>query len=556
MAKWKQSGNYSTVEDFLLQHGLEPHELINPHLIDPSEIENLTKAADIIVRQGIWSERPIYIVGDYDVDGITATAILVKLLKFFLADPIPIIPKRFTDGYGISEALIQGIEDSLIITVDNGISAAVPIAEAKRHGNLVVVLDHHLPVGELPEADVLVDPHIHPENNGFVPFCGAGLAYMLARYIAKSASEAELAELGNVQNLFGDITLLAAIGTIADVMPMVGSNRWIIKHGLAIANGKKKVSISAGLAEVIKLADFPFDEDSVKFKIAPILNAPGRLYNAGSTSTLKALLCEDQIQSVQYAEAMKSINEDRKRLVSDHLQHIMPDVQSGGAEQSKIKLIMAEDLPEGLTGIVASKVADQTKCPAFVLTRVKSEPGLLKGSGRSYGNADLSGLIPYVKDMLVSGGGHAGAAGISVMEDKLEALRAAMEAYMEDLGYAPPEEAETYDIVIHENDVKKTLEDVMRYAPYGEGVPKPIFMLSGMECIDKFGCGWYRLMGADKSHLKLFGSSVDAIAFHMANEYQAEGCPACVDLIGSVGTNTFNGVTSLQFSATALRKIV
>ena len=173
---------------------------------------------------------PVVIVGDYDADGVTATAILVKLLHHFGVSPRAIIPRRFTNGYGITHSLVEGISHSLLITVDNGIAAVEPIQAAKAAGNVVLILDHHLPQAEIPPADVIVDPHLHPERNGYEHYCGAGLAYKLAEYLCREASSQEK------KDLFFDLLVLACLGTLADVMPLTGDNRRLVMSGLAVIN--------------------------------------------------------------------------------------------------------------------------------------------------------------------------------------------------------------------------------------------------------------------------------------------------------------------------------
>ena len=189
MQQWKKRGTYHSVLEAIQEmSGLTEEELLSPSHIEPNRIQNIPEAAECIRACAITQGMPVVIVGDYDADGITSTAILVKLLGHFGVRTKTIIPKRFTDGYGISESLIQGITNSLIITIDNGVSAIEPIRAAKAAGNTVIVLDHHLPQDTLPEADLIVDPHIFPEKNGYEHYCGAGLAYKLAEFLCASES--------------------------------------------------------------------------------------------------------------------------------------------------------------------------------------------------------------------------------------------------------------------------------------------------------------------------------------------------------------------------------
>lgn len=557
MPRWKRNGDYISVEDYLQKKGFVLEDLTKPSRVQPEEIENLAEAAELIREQGLWGGMPTYIIGDYDVDGITSTAILVRLLRFFGANPTPIIPRRFTDGYGVSGKLVKDIRDSLIITVDNGISAVEPIAAAKEQGNLVVVLDHHLPSDTLPAADIIVDPHIHPERNGFVPYCGAGLSLKVAQYIAKTTPKEELEKHGNIMRLFSELLFLSTIGTIADVMPMIGDNRWIIQHGLRAGN--KDVD-SPFLTAMISHVGLPVDEETIKFKIAPLLNAHGRLTDDGGLITLQALISRDYTKKEENLTAMIQANEERKRLVDDYMNRFtehMADMEP--MNSSKITLLRYDDMPEGITGILANKMAELLHCPVFVFTPSNINKDILKGSGRTYNSIDLSGLVPSVSHIIEGGGGHAGAAGISVRASRFHELKTAMEEFMESLEVEQCDSAMSYDIEIHEKDVPEALKALNKYAPYGEGVPKPVFMLSDFKCSQKQGNSWYRYMGAGETHLKLFGETIDVVAFGLAGRYGCESCPQCVDLIGSIGTNHFNGRTYLQFLASdfsghALRK--
>lgn len=352
MQQWKKRGTYHSVLEAIQEmSGLTEEELLSPSHIEPNRIQNIPEAAECIRACAITQGMPVVIVGDYDADGITSTAILVKLLGHFGVRTKTIIPKRFTDGYGISESLIQGITNSLIITIDNGVSAIEPIRAAKAAGNTVIVLDHHLPQDTLPEADLIVDPHIFPEKNGYEHYCGAGLAYKLAEFLCASESSQQK------KGLFFDLLVLACIGTLADVVPLTGDNRYLVIAGLRVINHKTWFyQLSSGIQAILNLADRPYDEDTIKFQIAPILNAAGRLYNAGSSSVLKALLSEDDTQSLVFASKMKQINEERKRLVT----HWLTIAAAAAEEQSQAPLltVCCPGMPEGILGILAGKLAE------------------------------------------------------------------------------------------------------------------------------------------------------------------------------------------------------
>ena len=338
MQAWRKRGEAQSVLEAILARSEETEEdLLSPFPVAPEEVEGIPAAADLIVRCALQGGMPVVIVGDYDADGVTATAILVKLLRHLGVEPETIIPRRFTHGYGITTPLIQGISHSLLITVDNGIAAPEPIRVAKAAGNVVLILDHHLPQAELPPADVIVDPHLHPERNGYEHYCGAGLAYKLAEYLCGEEEPEEK------KKLFFDLLVLACLGTLADVMPLTGDNRRLVMSGLQVINRESWYrQLSPGLRAVLDLASRPYTEDTIKFQTAPILNATGRLFDAGSSSVLKALLETGEAAAVAYAAKMKAINQRRKDLVAQWLAAV--EEAAAGREEDPILLVRCQGI--------------------------------------------------------------------------------------------------------------------------------------------------------------------------------------------------------------------
>ena len=546
MQQWKKRGDYRSVAEAVQgMSGLTLEELRSPAHVEPETIENLAACGEALKQWAIQDGLPVVIVGDYDADGITSTAILVKLLRHFGVTPQTIIPRRFTDGYGINETLIEGISDSLIITVDNGIAAVEPILAAKEAGNKIIVLDHHLPQETLPPADIIVDPHIHPEKNGYEDYCGGGLAYKLAEYLCAGQTAQEK------KSLFFDLLVLSCLGTLADVMPLTGDNRYLVTQGLRIINHDGWYpQLSSGLRAVLDLAQRPYDEDTIKFQIAPILNAAGRLYNAGSTSVLKALLSQDEAQATGFAAKMQQINERRKTLVTQCLEQAQ--VAASYRADDPILIICCEGIPEGIIGILAGKLSEAYQKPAFVFSPIASLSGILKGSGRSYGDYDLFPLLQVVAPYVETAGGHTGAAGISVAQESYEEMAAAIQAYAVEHPPAEPDDSLYYDLELREEELSLALNELKALAPYGPGVEKPVLMVRDYQLLPK-GYHSHRLMGRSNEHIKLFGTQSDAVGFHLSQTYQELGNPECVDLLGTVGENRFQGRTTLQFQFEAIR---
>lgn len=549
MQVWQKRGNATTILEAILARaeGSE-EELLAPCPVPPEAIDGIPAAADLIVRCALQGDMPVVIVGDYDADGVTATAILVKLLHHFGVSPRAIIPRRFTNGYGITHSLVEGISHSLLITVDNGIAAVEPIQAAKAAGNVVLILDHHLPQAEIPPADVIVDPHLHPERNGYEHYCGAGLAYKLAEYLCREASSQEK------KDLFFDLLVLACLGTLADVMPLTGDNRRLVMSGLTVINRDSWYrQLSPGLKSVLDLSPRPYTEDTIKFQTAPILNATGRLFDAGSASVLKALITTEPTAAAGYAAKMKAINQRRKDLVAQWLAAV--EEAAAGQEEAPILLVRCQGIPEGIVGIVAGKLSEAHQRPAFVFSDIASAPGLLRGSGRTYGDFDLSPLIPVVTPFAESAGGHAGAAGITVSEGQYGPMGQAITQWAQD--NRPPAADDTlyYDLDVTEADLPAVLSVLKAHAPYGPGAEKPVLALRGLR-LQTRGGQCYRLMGKGHEHLKLFGQVSDAVGFDLTAAYLDLGCPGTVDLLGVVEENQFLGKTSLQFQFHAIRPCV
>lgn len=532
----KNKAGYRTVEEAILGLSQQSeYDLLCPEPVSPSSIEGLEIAAAEI-QAAIAKGMPIVIVGDYDTDGITGTAILTMLFQYLGCDPKTVIPKRFTDGYGVSEKILQGIEDTLIVTVDNGIVAGEVLDVAvRKHRNRVVVLDHHLPDGREPKhALSVVDPHLAPQNNGFTEYCGAGLAYKLAEYILASEP------LSLKEKLSHSIMVLACFGTIADAMPLIGDNRRIVMDSIALVNSGR-AKLTSGIRTLLSIAgaDGQFGVDTVSFGIAPLINAPGRLYNAGGTSSLKMLLCDDDTDAMTYGAKMVQINKARQTQVGEWMKKIQQFLDGKDIQKILPVTIFNRDIPEGLVGLVAAKLANAYHAPAIVMTQ--SENGVVKGSIRSYGNFDVKKMLDAMPELFVAAGGHTGAAGISLLEERIPELMKRVRAYYwEQAAQSTGGEYIEYDVDLAPEDVQSALQVIKKYQPFGHGVPKPVCRVNGFPVQDIFR------MGADKSHIKFTHPAFSAVAFGKAQQYMDMGEPATIDLVGTIGENVFQGRTSTQ----------
>ena len=533
--EWIQNPNqYKSVEEAILgMSGQTELELLSPDTVPPDCVDGIPEAARAI-QFAIENKIPVKIVGDYDVDGITSTAILTKLLNYYGVEPSAYIPKRFTDGYGVSEKILAGVKNTLIITVDNGIAAGDVLDKAVEEGrNGVVVLDHHLPDGREPKnAIAVVDPYLHPDLNEFTEYCGAGLAFKLAEYMLLDEP------LATAEKLLNDIQVLACFGTIADSMPLIGDNRRIVMDGIALVNSGRAM-LSQGISQLLTIGcnGSEFSVETVSYNIAPLINAPGRLYNAGGTSSLKMLMCDDPIEAQTYGAKMVQINKQRQTQVNTWMKKIQETLSKSTEEIAPV-VVFEPEMPEGLVGLVAGKLASTYHCPAIVM--VQGENGIVKGSARTYGEFHIKDMLDTMSSLFTTYGGHAGAAGISLMQSDIEEFRQKVRAYFKDYQTSGGGEYILYDVVLAPEDVPAALEVIKKYQPLGQGVPNPVCR------INQFSVDAPFYMGADKSHIKFPGQNFAAVAFGMAGQYVQQVEPKSIDMVGTIGENTFQGRTTTQ----------
>ena len=488
----------------------------------PSEtIKNMTQAAGLI-RNAMREDMNITVFGDYDADGICSMAILFLLLKALRekvgsAKDIRVrAPRRLTEGYGISAKAVEEVDDGLLIVVDNGIAAISEIAKAKEKGLTVLVLDHHIPGEELPCADVIVDPHL--DNGGeSMAFCGAGLSYKLAELLLPDAKDEMLRK---------KLCSLAAIATIADSVPMKGGNRAVVRSGLLAINANL---VTQGLGSIIAACGLSFiDEETIAFKLAPVLNAAGRLYDDGARY-VSGCLAQDTKRMDSLAQKLVAINEERKLMVKDARGEAVANL----AGDYRAPLVCHIDGKyEGVAGIVAGKLSEEYGVPAYVV----SGKGDLKGSGRSsLEQVNLYELTGNAQDLLVRYGGHAGAVGISLREENLEAFRDCLVAAYEKLENGG-EQGIPYDLEISAEEVLGCIKEQAKYAPFGCGAPKPVFLIRDIPLFS-FNNAYVRYMGKESQHIKFKTKGYSLVGFDMADRYEEEGRPTSIHVVGTVGMN-------------------
>ena len=435
-------------------------------LSDPMLLTDMDKACARIL-EAIDKEQTIVVYGDYDVDGVTATALLYQHLKGMGASVKCMLPSREGDGYGLSKNAIQSIHDKgcqLIVTVDNGIAAIEEAEFAASLGVDLIVTDHHLPHEVLPKAVAVVDPRRADDTSPFKGLCGAGVAFKLCAALDGCPPEEMLDYCGD----------LAAVGTVADVMPLTGENRTLVKAGLKLLQQTDRPGISA-LLEEVGLEGKPITAENVSYAIAPRINAAGRMDNA--VTALQLVLCEDEERAAELAHKLNEINVARQETEQEIVKAAQEQLDAEPAIlEDRVILIWGRDWHPGVIGIVASRLVEKTGRPVIVVS--VDEHGEGKGSGRSVQGFNLHECIASCEDILLRFGGHAMAAGLSVREENLPELRRRLNEWAARecaVLFTPPLEC---DLSIHLDRI--TVESVRRLeqlAPYGAENPTPVFVL-------------------------------------------------------------------------------
>ena len=435
-------------------------------LSDPMLLTDMDKACARIL-EAIDKEQTIVVYGDYDVDGVTATALLYQHLKGMGASVKCMLPSREGDGYGLSKNAIQSIHDKgcqLIVTVDNGISALEEAEFAASLGVDLIVTDHHLPHDALPKAVAVVDPRRADDHSPFKGLCGAGVAFKLCAALDGCPPEEMLDYCGD----------LAAVGTVADVMPLTGENRTLVKAGLKLLQQTDRPGISA-LLEEVGLEGKPITAENVSYAIAPRINAAGRMDNA--VTALQLVLCEDEERAAELAHKLNEINVARQETEQEIVKAAQQQLDAEPAIlEDRVILIWGRDWHPGVIGIVASRLVEKTGRPVIVVS--VDEHGEGKGSVRSVQGFNLHECIASCEDILRRFGGHAMAAGLSVREENLPELRRRLNEWAARecaVLFTPPLEC---DLSIHLDRI--TVESVRRLeqlAPYGAENPTPVFVL-------------------------------------------------------------------------------
>ncbi len=506
-----------------------------PLLCDPLELADIKIAADYI-NNAIANNIKMAIFGDYDCDGVVATALLFDYLKGRGADIAAYIPDRVDEGYGMNRSAIDKLKAkgiALIITVDNGISCADEIEYAKSLGIDTIVTDHHLPPELLPDAIAVVDPHRADCPSTFKEICGAEVAFKLACVLDDKEPEQLLSR-------YADILSVAVMG---DVMPLVNENRSIVKAGIK----KIKKSPNMGIAAILNMAGIDrtqIDASKISFGIAPRINAAGRMGSAFRAFEL--LTAESAMDALKMAGPIDDDNVRRQQIEKDILKSAIKNIEENGYQYNRVIVVVGEGWHFGVLGIVASRICERYGKPAFVLS---CENGIAHGSARSFEGFHLYNAISSCGDVLVKFGGHELAAGVSVKTENIDEFRTRINNYALQNALVSPKLKIDFRLNVAGMSVDMAFA-LKALEPFGPGNPSPIFGIFdvAIEKITSIGNNRHIKLLCRKNgnafQCLLFGTTIDNFPFNLGDT---------VDLAVSIDTNLYQGQYTLSVLVKAIK---
>ena len=520
------------------KRGLDP-SFLHPKYEDSSDPYQLPdmKPAVKRIKQAINDQAKILIYGDYDADGVTASTVMEQTLIFAGIKPENItimLPDRFTDGYGMSPKLIrraQKQDNTLVITVDCGSHNHAIIDELNTLNIDTIITDHHETPDNLPEAVAVINPKrqdYHAPNN-LNHLAGVGVAFKFAQALVKEG----IIKAGQEKWLLD----LVLIGTICDSMLLTGENRILCYYGLKVLAKTRR----PGLRELMRRAGVKsLNSDTIGFQIGPRLNAAGRLDTA--EIALNLLRTTSPTEAASLANQLEELNKKRK---TEQISATR-EIKERGIKDGSV-IIETGHWHEGILGIVAGRLVEDYQKPAFVLSEV--ENNIYKGSGRSFGDFNLAEALNQVQDTIIGGGGHAGAAGVKIKQEKLYAFREQINAYYDSLNLKNQTQylKQQPDLTLDDfSDLSfELLDELKTLEPYGPGNEEPIFRLTNTIISE------VHRLGADRNHLRLDlkdknGKHLKLLAFYAPEEWLQLTSDVKVEPTVKLLENNFNGVKSLE----------
>lgn len=544
-AKLRQQGGITQLcAEVLVSRGIESVDaagsLLNvSELSDPLLMKDMERAAERILEAVDSGER-ICVYGDYDCDGVTATVILTDWLTGAGADVMWYIPTR-AEGYGMRIDRLQKLKEegvSLIVTVDNGISAVEEAKAAKELGIDLVITDHHRPGDVLPEAVAVVDPYRPDCMSPYKTVCGAVVALKLTAVLDGGDWEPAMEQ-------FGD---LAALATIADVMPLDGENRFIVQRGLQLLANTERMGLYSLMAVCGIEAGTPISSTAAAFQLIPRINAAGRFASAALAA--KLFLTDDPEEAQMLAEQIHGLNNDRRETEQVIFGQIMEQIrQNPDLISGRVLVFSGDDWHHGVIGIVAARLQERFGKPCFLMSR---EPDGYRGSARSFGDFSVFECLKYCEPHLLRYGGHPGAGGFTVSPESLDAFCAAIQEYAAKFNPQMPVMTVHAERALEPSEL--TVQNVMGLSvlePFGQGNPKPLFVLKEMTVSEIYG-----MSGGIHTKLRLRknGFQQDVLLFRMKPEETGIEPGQVLDFLISADVREYMGKPSLSLRCEDWRK--
>ncbi len=508
------------------------------NLSDPYRFPGIVKAAERLWT-AVQKRELILIHGDYDTDGVTATALLAHVLRENGAEVASFLPHRFDDGYGFTpDSLAKSLDTvgkncKALVTVDCGINSVDAVEAANKRGIDVIITDHHEPSDEIPKALAIINSKLYPELKDLELLSGAGAAFKLAHAFIKFGRENNY---GGFTTRLEDILDFVALGTVADIVPLLGENRILVKNGMKILRKQLRPGIRA-LIETSRIKT-KLKPSDITFKMAPRINAAGRLGNANTA--LDLLNSTNIVEAYKYAEMLDKYNVQRQEKEQEIYEEARKQIEEKIDVVNSFSILVAgEDWHQGVIGIVASRLARDYNRPAIVLTIQKD--GMAHGSGRSIGNLNLVDVLAQSSPLLERYGGHPMAVGLGVARENIELLsleidknirkHLSKEDLVDHINFDG--EVELYEL---DSEFFRFLDEL---SPFGHSNSRPVFKLSQLECVKTMAVGGKHSRGVlkDRRNYEIefiaFNRSVDSlpratwdiIATPQINEYYGERRP-------------------------------
>lgn len=523
------------VQQMSFHHGLPPliaRLLLNRGLADPEEIlafldpglERLASPFDLPdldvaaarLARAVRRSEPLVVYGDYDADGLTAASLLTQFFQELGLPCTTYIPDRLTEGYGLNQPALEKLaaQARLLVTVDCGVSDVAEVAWARDHGLEVIITDHHELPPELPPALAVVNPKRAGEAYPFEMLAGVGVALLLALGVRARLREEGWFKTHPEPNLRGYLDLVA-LGTAADVVPILGENRILVREGLKVLGETRRPGLLA-LKEVAGMNGKTVSFRDLCFRLAPRINAAGRLGQA--LGALQLLLATDLNQARSQARILNELNRRRQSLEGEVLEQAKGLIRQQALDRRPVMVLGREGWHPGVLGIVAARLAEEFHRPVAL---VGLKEGIGKGSGRSIPGYHLFQGLEACRQYFLKFGGHEAAAGFVIRQENLAALQADLEeTFLAQTGEVRLRPTLKVDAAVEFSDLDQGFyQHLERLRPFGPGNPEPVFMCEGVECLTSRVVGERHL----KVQLSQGGVVMEAIAFDQAPLHPLSG---------------------------------